>query len=171
MVDRLGLADRVTILDQDYRDLEGSYDKLVSVEMIEAVGHQYYPAFFANCARLLKPNGIAVLQAITIADQTFEAAKHRVDFIKKFIFPGSRIPQSLLCVAATTYSDCACSISVTTRHTMPIPWSYGVIAREHEASIRELGFDDRFLRLWNSHSLTAPAALLSGRFRWSTSVG
>ena len=86
------LGDRVTLLKRDYRELDGQYDKLVSVEMIEAVGHQFYGQFFAACQRLLKPTGRGVIQSITIPDDRYESARKCVDFIKKFIFPGSCIP-------------------------------------------------------------------------------
>ncbi|MBK6008392.1 class I SAM-dependent methyltransferase [Ramlibacter ginsenosidimutans] len=87
-----GLQDRITVLERDYRDLEGRYDKLVSVEMIEAVGHQYFDAFFRRCGELLAPGGTMVLQSITIADAQYEAARDSVDFIKRHIFPGCCIP-------------------------------------------------------------------------------
>ena len=83
-----GLNERVTVLLQDYRDLTGQYDKLVSIEMIEAVGHEYYEAYFGKCSELLKPEGMMLLQAITIADQQYESAKRSVDFIQRHIFPG-----------------------------------------------------------------------------------
>ena len=86
-----GLEDRVTLLQSDYRSLEGRYDKLVSIEMIEAVGLDYLPQFFEVCASLLKPGGSMLLQAITIAEQRFEAAKHSVDFIQRYIFPGGAL--------------------------------------------------------------------------------
>ncbi|MBS1213846.1 MAG: Cyclopropane-fatty-acyl-phospholipid synthase, partial [Proteobacteria bacterium] len=84
-VNQAGLTDRITILCEDYRDLAGTYDKLVSIEMIEAVGHQYYDAYFGKCAALLKPDGLALIQAITIADQQFRRARDEVDFIKRYI--------------------------------------------------------------------------------------
>lgn len=87
-----GLTDRVTVLFQDYRDLEGRYDKLVSIEMIEAVGHHYFDTFFARCGDLLAPGGTMLLQAITIADRQYTAARDSVDFIKRHIFPGCCIP-------------------------------------------------------------------------------
>lgn len=87
-----GLGERVTVLLQDYRDLRGRYDKAVSVEMIEAVGHHYFDAFFRQCAGLLKPGGTLLLQAITIDDRQYEAARDSVDFIKRHIFPGCCIP-------------------------------------------------------------------------------
>jgi cyclopropane-fatty-acyl-phospholipid synthase len=87
-----GLQDRITVLARDYRDLEGRYDKLVSVEMIEAVGHQYFDTFFRRCGELLVPGGTMVLQSITIADVQYEEARDSVDFIKRHIFPGCCIP-------------------------------------------------------------------------------
>jgi cyclopropane-fatty-acyl-phospholipid synthase len=88
----LGLEDRITVLFEDYRLLQGTYDKLVSIEMIEAVGLNNLETYFEVCSRLLKPNGIMVLQAITIRDQFYEQAKKSVDFIQRHIFPGCGIP-------------------------------------------------------------------------------
>jgi cyclopropane-fatty-acyl-phospholipid synthase len=87
-----GLEDRITLLKEDYRSLDGKFDKLVSIEMIEAVGHQYLKTFFRICSRLLKDDGLMALQAITIGDQIFDRHKRSVDFIKRYIFPGSCIP-------------------------------------------------------------------------------
>ena len=97
----LGLAGRVEVLQRDYRDLEGRYDKIVSVEMIEAVGWRYYDAFFAKCASLLVPGGRLAMQAITIGDNRFESSKNEADFIKRYIFPGSCIPSVSALVSAT----------------------------------------------------------------------
>lgn len=88
----LGLEKQITLLRQDYRELEGQYDKLVSIEMIEAVGHEYLDNFFAKCNALLKPNGLMLLQAITIADQRYEHYRKGVDFIQTYIFPGGCLP-------------------------------------------------------------------------------
>ncbi|HET7380926.1 MAG TPA: cyclopropane-fatty-acyl-phospholipid synthase family protein, partial [Gaiellales bacterium] len=87
-----GLDQRVTVLLRDYRDLEGRFDKLVSIEMIEAVGHHFYRAFFRKCAELLKPGGQMALQAITIDPRHYDQARREVDFIKRYIFPGANIP-------------------------------------------------------------------------------
>ena len=91
-IEQEGLESKITLLKKDYRDLEGKYDKLVSIEMIEAVGHHYFDTFFKKCSDLLKDDGEMLLQAITIADQRFESAKRDVDFIKRYIFPGCCIP-------------------------------------------------------------------------------
>ena len=87
-----GLQDRVTVLCEDYRNLSGRYDKLVSIEMIEAVGHEFYSNYFRCCSQLLKPEGKMVIQAITISDQRYQQARDTVDFIKRYIFPGGCLP-------------------------------------------------------------------------------
>ena len=87
-----GLSDRITLLKQDYRDLQGQFDKLVSIEMIEAVGHEYLPAYFTKCCQLLKPDGMMLLQAITIPDERYDAYRRSADFIQRYIFPGGCLP-------------------------------------------------------------------------------
>jgi len=105
-VERAGLLGRVRLVMKDYRDLEGQYDKLVSVEMLEAVGHDFYPTFFAKCASLLREDGRMALQVITIADQRYAQHRRSADFIKRYVFPGSNIPSvTALLTAATTASD------------------------------------------------------------------
>jgi len=101
-IEAAGLQDRIDLLFADYRDLNGTFDKLVSIEMIEAVGHQYLPDFFKTCARLLKTNGAMLVQAITIPDDRYQAALKEVDFIKRYIFPGSFLPSIGAMVMATT---------------------------------------------------------------------
>ncbi|MDF1836304.1 MAG: cyclopropane-fatty-acyl-phospholipid synthase [Planctomycetota bacterium] len=145
-----GLSDRVTVLLEDYRKLGGQYDKLVSVEMIEAIGHQYFDEYFATCARLLKPTGIMCLQSITIADPYYEQARRSVDFIKRYIFPGCCIPS----VGALIHSSSEASdlkavhmedIGPHYARTLSI-WRSNL--RSHWAEAQELGFDEDFLRLW-----------------------
>jgi cyclopropane-fatty-acyl-phospholipid synthase len=104
-VARAGLQDRVTVLLSDYRDLAGRYDKVVSIEMIEAIGAEQYRTFFRKCAELLAPGGLLAVQAITIADRHFERARREVDFIKRHVFPGSCIPSTTALLAAATPSD------------------------------------------------------------------
>lgn len=144
-----GLADRVTVLLDDYRDLRGKYDRLVSIEMIEAVGHQYLPTFFERCDALLEDDGMAALQVITIQDRYYEAARREVDFIKRYIFPGSCIPSvSVLTGAAagTTLrlvhlDDMTADYAETLRR-----WRDRFEARWPE--IARLGFDATFRKLW-----------------------
>ena len=92
LIKKLKLEKKIKLLKKDYRELNGKFNKLVSIEMIEAVGHHYYDAYFETVSRLLEPNGEALIQAITIRDQRYEKAVKSVDFIQKYIFPGSCIP-------------------------------------------------------------------------------
>jgi len=144
-----GLSDRVTLLCQDYRDLKGSYDKLVSIEMIEAVGHQYFYRYFEQCADLLKPHGKAAIQAITIQDRYYESARREVDFIKRYIFPGSCIPAVSVLTAASAPTD------LRLVHLEDITPHYAETLRRWRKSfvhnwpkILSLGYDERFKRLW-----------------------
>ena len=145
-----GLEGRVEVRLQDYRDLTGTYDKLVSVEMIEAVGHAYYPAFFRKCAELLRPEGRMALQAITIADHLYDAARRSVDFIQAHVFPGSCIPSvSALLSAAARASDLRLEqLDEIGPHYVPTlaAWRANLRARWDEA--RALGFPEETLRAW-----------------------
>jgi cyclopropane-fatty-acyl-phospholipid synthase len=145
-----GLQDRVTLLLQDYRELEGRYDKLVSIEMVEAVGHQFLDGYFRKCASLLAPGGLALLQAITIEDHRYARALASVDFIKRHVFPGSFIPCASVLVASAARAgalrllnleDFGDSYALTLRH-----WRQRFLASREQA--RALGLDERFLRLW-----------------------
>jgi cyclopropane-fatty-acyl-phospholipid synthase len=145
-----GLRNRVTLLLEDYRDLSGQYDKLVSIEMIEAVGHQYFDAYFRKCSELLKPEGTMLLQAITIADQRYESARDSVDFIKRYIFPGSCIPS----VAAMSDSIARAS-DMRLIHLEDIGPHYATTLRLWRENlfanldqVRALGYPDAFIRMW-----------------------
>jgi cyclopropane-fatty-acyl-phospholipid synthase len=149
-IQALGLADRVRVHLCDYRDLQGSFDKLVSVEMIEAVGHHYFPAYFQALGRLLKPSGLAVLQAITIPARDFAAARDRVDFIKRHIFPGCCIPSvQALTAAATRVSDLELvQVSDHAPHYARTleRWRAAFVAAG--ADLEALGYDAAFRRKW-----------------------
>jgi cyclopropane-fatty-acyl-phospholipid synthase len=145
-----GLGDRVTLLLRDYRDLEGQYDKLVSIEMVEAVGHQFLDGYFGKCASLLAPGGLALLQAITIEDHRYAQALDSVDFIKRHVFPGSFIPCASVLVESAARAgrlrllnleDFGDSYALTIRH-----WRQRFLAHREQA--RALGLDERFLRMW-----------------------
>ncbi len=145
-----GLEDRINLLQEDYRDLSGTYDKLVSIEMIEAVGHQFLDVFFACCSRLLKPDGLMALQAITIADQAYDRHKYSVDFIKRYIFPGSCIPSLTAMAEALTRAT-----DFRMFHLEDITPHYAVTLRAWRNNffsnidqVRALGFDDAFIRMW-----------------------
>lgn len=145
-----GVGDRIELLLQDYRTLEGSYDKLVSVEMIEAVGHHYYEAFHRRCAALLKPDGRMAIQAITIADQHYERAKNSVDFIQAHIFPGSCIPSvTALLTSATRASDLKLvQLEDIGEHYVRTLADWRSRLRMNWNAAQALGFDERVLRLW-----------------------
>jgi len=150
-----GMQDRITLLLKDYRDLDdgcgaGGYDKLVSIEMIEAIGHQYLETYFRKCASLLKPNGLALIQAITIEDSRYQLALDSVDFIKRHIFPGSFIPcvSAMLDASVKTsdlrllnLEDIGASYALTLNH-----WRTRFLARVDD--VRRLGYDERFVRMW-----------------------
>lgn len=145
-----GLGDRVTVLLQDYRELTGRYDKLVSIEMIEAIGAAYMPTYFAAISRLLKDDGQALIQAITIEDHRYASALKSVDYIKRYIFPGSFIPAvSAMLEAARQASDLRLfhledigpSYALTLRH-----WRERFMAKR--GHVLAAGYDERFIRMW-----------------------
>jgi cyclopropane-fatty-acyl-phospholipid synthase len=149
-IKRAGLTDRITLKLEDYRDLKGQYDKLVSIEMIEAVGHQYYDTFFNRCSQLLRPHGSMLLQAITIADQQYEAARDSVDFIKRHIFPGCCIPAvSVLSQSIARATDMRIvGLEDIGPHyaTTLARWRDNMF--EHIDRVRALGYPDTFIRMW-----------------------
>jgi len=145
-----GLGNRVHVLFKDYRDLKGRFDKVVSIEMIEAVGHHYLNTFFRCCSNLLTERGVMLLQAITIADQAFERHKKQVDFIKRYIFPGSCIP------SVTAMGDAVASATdLRLVHLEDITPHYAQTLRawrerffENIRQVRDLGYSDTFVRMW-----------------------
>ncbi len=145
-----GLESRVQLLQQDYRRLEGSFDKLVSVEMIEAVGHEYMDEFFAVCGARLRPGGSMCLQAITIADRYYDSARKCVDFIQRHIFPGSCIPSvTSLCSSATRATDLRLvQLDDIGRHYVRTLQEWGSALRSNWAKARGLGFTEQQLRMW-----------------------
>ncbi len=145
-----GLEERITLLKQDYRALEGRFDKLVSVEMIEAVGHHYFEEFFRRCAHLLKPDGRMALQAITIEDRNYESARRSVDFIQRHIFPGSCIPSvTALCSAMARGCDLRLvHLEDIGHHYVRTLAAWRENLRERWQDALALGYDETFLRLW-----------------------
>jgi cyclopropane-fatty-acyl-phospholipid synthase len=146
-----GLTDRIELLFEDYRNLTGSYDKLVSIEMIEAVGHRYYDTFFKVCHDRLKSDGMAAIQAITMADYDFKEHTRSVDFIQRYIFPGSCIPSvAALCNSVARVTD------MRLFHLEDMAPYYAKTLRlwrerffENIAAVRELGYSDTFIRMWD----------------------
>jgi cyclopropane-fatty-acyl-phospholipid synthase len=149
-VAREGLQDQITLLKQDYRLLEGQYDKLVSIEMIEAVGKEYLPTFFEKCSTLLKHQGLMVLQAITISDQRFDSYSKSVDFIQKHIFPGGFLPSQLLInqhlrkytdMMIRDLHDIGLDYARTLQH-----WHHRLMTNKE--ILAKDGYDDRFMNMW-----------------------
>ncbi|MFT7184733.1 MAG: cyclopropane-fatty-acyl-phospholipid synthase [Pseudohongiellaceae bacterium] len=149
-VEAAGLSDKITLLKQDYRELDGKFDKLVSIEMIEAVGWEYYETFFKTCSSLLKDNGVMLIQAITIEDQRYETAKRDVDFIKQFIFPGSCIPSiNALSTASMKASDMRMiHLSDFAQHYARTLNNWAVKLGENLEEIYQLGYSEDFIRMW-----------------------
>jgi cyclopropane-fatty-acyl-phospholipid synthase len=146
-----GLEDRITLLFEDYRDLQGSFDKLVSVEMIEAVGARWYETYFRTCSRLLKPGGKGLIQAITIRDQHYARACNEVDFIQRYVFPGSTIPSvTALCNAMTQASELRITgLEDITQHYVRTLQSWRENLHRRRDAILAQGRDESFLRLWD----------------------
>lgn len=148
-IEGLDLQDRVTVLLEDYRDLRGQFDKLISIEMVEAVGHHFINDYFQRCSELLRPDGLAIIQAITLEDHRYRQAVKSVDFIKRFIFPGSFIPSVSVLVNAAAQSE----LKLT--NLEDIGPSYAATLKawrerflQHLDQVRELGYDERFIRMW-----------------------
>ncbi len=145
-----GLEDRVRVLCEDYRDLQGSFDKLVSIEMIEAVGHRHLDDFFRVCSERLRPNGLMALQAITVDDRFLDEHRRNVDFIKRYIFPGGELV-SIGALAASA----ARSTDLRLTHVEDLTPHYAETLRRwrermnaNRPRMKALGLDDAFLRMW-----------------------
>jgi len=145
-----GLQDKITLLLKDYRDLEGSFDKLVSIEMIEAVGHEFHATYFRKCCELLKCDGQMLLQSITIADQRYDQYKSDVDFIKRYIFPGGCLTSVTdMTLTMTEHTD------MRVIHLEDIGPHYARTLRDwHDRfldridAVRTLGYSESFIRMW-----------------------
>jgi len=146
-----GVADRVTAKICDYRDMTGSFDKIVSVEMLEAVGEEYFQSFFAAIERLLAKDGLAAIQVITMPEQRFATYRITTDWIQKYIFPGCLIPSltslnHAMAKGSRLYIEDVHNIGIHYARTLR-EWRLRLAAAQPE--VRALGFDDRFLRSWN----------------------
>ncbi|MCE9614497.1 MAG: DUF1365 family protein [Lentisphaerae bacterium] len=158
-----GLSDRVDIRLCDYRDIRGSFDRIVSIEMLEAVGHRFLGTFFHQCGRLLAPGGLVVLQVITIPDHRYDAYRHGCDWIQKHIFPGGHLPSlAAMTAAMATHSELGVEqlenvgphYATTLRH-----WRERFDAAE--GRVRAQGFDDEFIRKWRYYLAYCEAAFAS----------
>lgn len=157
-----GLHDRVTLLLEDFRDLEGQYDKLVSIEMIEAIGHDLYAPYFRKCSELLKPDGAMLIQAITIEDQRYEAYRKSVDFIQRYIFPGGHLPSiAVLSDVVARHTDLRLlSLEDIGLHyaTTLNRWRDRFTARLDE--VRRMGYSEPFIRMWEYYLCYCEGAFL-----------
>jgi len=155
-----GLSDRITLLLQDYRTLTGQYDKLVSVEMIEAVGFEYFDTFFRKCGELLKPDGQMTLQGITMSEQRYPQYLKSVDFIQRYVFPGG-----CLITPATVCDSVARTTDMRLLHLEDLAPHYARTLREWRSrffnrldDVRTLGFPEAFIRLWEFYLCYCEAA-------------
>ena len=146
-----GLQDKITLLLEDYRNLQGQYDKLVSIEMIEAVGHAFYDTYFGKVGQLLKPHGLALIQAITIVDQRYASALKSVDFIQRYIFPGSCIPSNTAMLSSITRAS-----DLRLLHLEDIGPHYATTLRlwretffANLSHVKDLGYTEEFIRMWD----------------------
>ena len=160
---RAGLADRVTLRVQDYRDERGTYDGVASIEMFEAVGEKYWPAFFAAIRRALAPQGRACVQTITIADSRFERYRTQSDFIQQYIFPGGMLASPSR--FATTAGRAG--FAIARAHTFGRDYAE-TLARwlaafdANSGAVRKQGFDERFIRCWRFYLAYCIAGFMSG---------
>ena len=144
------LEHKVTIIKQDYRKLTGQYEKLVSVEMLEAVGHKYFDTFFKKCSSLLRSDGLMLLQTITIAEQNYEYARSSVDFIQRYIFPGGCLP------SLNVVMDCIARVTdFRMLHAVDFGEHYARTLQEWRSrfslnldKVKKLGYPDSFIRMW-----------------------
>ena len=149
-VEAAGLEDRVEIRMQDYRDVPGQFDRLISIEMIEAVGAQYLDLFFNRCSDLLKPDGLMALQAITITDQAYREAVRRVDFIKRYIFPGGFLPsvEAIMGAVRRRTDFRLVRMEDIGSHYVRTLRLWAEALRQKWQAARELGYSEEFLRMY-----------------------
>ena len=154
------MQDRIKVLKQDYRELTGKYDKIVSIEMVEAVGHKFLNGFFAKCSSLLRDDGEMCLQAITMSPQHWKAYIRSVDFIRAYVFPGGCLP-----TVGTLHAAAAEATDMRMLHTEDMTphyattlnhWKRKFLSRLDE--VRSLGYDERLIRLWNFYLSYCEAA-------------
>lgn len=160
-VHELNLEDQVKVINCDYRDLAGTFDRLVSIEMIEAVGHQFYQVYFNKCHSLLKEDGLFLLQAILIRDNQYCRAKTEVDFIKKYVFPGSCIP------SVSEIMSCVAKSDMVLKEAFDFSEDYAMTLMEWKkrfdtnfSEIESLGFDDKFKRTWHYYLMYCAAGFI-----------
>jgi cyclopropane-fatty-acyl-phospholipid synthase len=158
-----GFADRIELLEQDYRDLEGEHDRLVSIEMVEAVGHQFLPGYFQVCHDRLKPGGRLVIQAIVIEDEAYDRALKTVDFIKRHIFPGCFIPSRAILRQRAVEAGLKHveEHDITPHYARTLAeWRRRFLANEER--LEQMGYDRRFRRAWDYYFSYCEAGFREG---------
>ena len=162
LIEELNLSHLITLIKKDYRHLKGKYDKIASIEMIEAVGHKNVPAFFSKVSSLLKDGGLFAMQGITYNDQKFDIYKNSVDFINKYIFPGScliSIAQVSEIVKTKTNFDFVDLEDITKHYATTLNiWRANFLEKSKE--VKQLGFSDTFIRLWEFYFTYCEAGFL-----------
>ncbi|MCO1336045.1 cyclopropane-fatty-acyl-phospholipid synthase family protein [Microbulbifer sp. OS29] len=157
-----GLEGQITLLLQDYRELRGKYDKIVSIEMVEAVGHEFHKTFFAGCSELLKEDGLMLMQAITIRDQRYQQYRKEVDFIQRYIFPGGCLPSIQVVanhIGTSTDMQIVGLEDITAHYARTInDWRAAFFDRI--GKVRDLGFDECFVRMWDFYLCYCEAGFL-----------
>ena len=157
-----GLESKITLINKDYRELDGKYDKIVSIEMIEAVGYEYISGFFSKLSSLLKSNGFIALQGITYNDQNFDVYKDSVDFIKKYIFPGScliSISQITEVIKKDTDLAMIDMEDITKHYAITLNrWRKNFI--DVLPKVKEMGYSQAFINMWEFYFLYCEAGFL-----------
>jgi cyclopropane-fatty-acyl-phospholipid synthase len=181
-VEQARLQELVTVLRQDYRDLRGGYDKLVSIEMVEAVGWQSFGTFFERCSDLLRPNGVMLLQSIVIDDRAYAVEKASASFIRSHIFPGGSLPSvAVIAHSLRRRTDLRIAdLHELTPHYAETLRRWRSNVERAEDQLQRLGYDERFRRLWRLYLAYCEAGFDEGRIglvqmvlgkpRWRPSV-
>ena len=161
-----GLSDRVSVELRDYREVQGEFDAIVSVEMLEAVGHEYFPAFFETCDRVLRRGGRIGLQSITYPDARYEDQRRGANWIQKYIFPGGLLP-SLAVIERATHRTSLLVTGVTDigPHYAPTLRAWRTKFMSNLDAVRALGFDERFTRMWEYYLALCEAGFAAGIFQ------
>ena len=157
------VEDKIDILLKDYRDLNGKFDAIIAVEMFEAVGREYFHIFFKKCQELLKPNGVLVLQVITMPDQRYKAYSKGTDFIQKYIFPGGHLP-SISKILEVTSKHTRLNLNHLEEFTEDYAKTLNIWHENFEKKLEEvkkLGFDEYFIRMWKMYLNYCEAAFLT----------
>lgn len=160
-------CNNITLLNKDYRKLSGKYDRLISIEMIEAVGHQYFKSYFKKCDSLLKDDGIMVIQAITINHKRYEKSKNKVDFIKKYIFPGGCLPSlekiAQICKKHTNLEIFEVHDITDSYVKTLLLWAKNF--NKNLYKIEQLGYSEEFIKIWEFYFYYCAAGFNSGYIR------